>query len=139
MQTKNYIDAAKLGFLVLLVIAFQAQTLFAQATKSPLKAYTDKESQEATDILWLARILYSESKVAEEQIMVAWVVRNRVETGFRGADSYKEVALSPNQFSGLWPSDPQYKLNMSRTYSDTKDLSWKQSIAIASAVYFADE
>ena len=139
MQTKNYIDAAKLGFIILAMLAFQAQSLFAEVTKSPLRAYTDNQSAEAQDILWLARIIYSETKVREEQIVVAWVVRNRVETNFRGAESYKDVALAPAQFSGLWPSDSQYKLNMSRGYQSSGDLAWTQALVIAQAVYFADE
>lgn len=139
MQIKNYIDAVKLGFVVLAILALQAQTLFAEATRSPLKAYTDLSSLEAQEILWLGRILYSESKVREEQIIVAWVVRNRVESEYRGAKSYKEVALSPSQFSGLWPSDAQYKNNMGLGYSDTGNKDWQQALAIAQAVYFADE
>lgn len=139
MQIKNYIDAAKLGLLVILIIGFQAQTLFADVAKSPVRAYTDYSSSEAQDILWLARIVYSETKVREEQIIVAWVVRNREESGFMGAETYKDVALSPNQFSGLWPSDAQYKINMSRGYDDKKDAAWQQALSIAQAVYFADE
>jgi len=145
MQIKTYIDAAKLGFVVLAILAMQTQALFAEAPlyaqtpKSAARAYTDNTSVEAQDILWLARILYSESKVREEQIMVAWVVRNRVDTLYRGASSYKEVALSPNQFSGLWPSDAQYKLNMSRSYKTGGDKAWDQALAIAQAIYFADD
>ena len=139
MQTQNYIDAGKFLFVALAILALSAQTLFAEQSKSALRAYTDLSSIEAQDILWLGRILYSESKVREEQIMVAWVVRNRAESSFRGADSYKDVALSPSQFSGLWPGDPQYKNNMSPNYSDTNNKEWQQALAIAQAVYFADE
>src|SRR3990167_5555288 len=104
MQIKNYIDAAKLGFIVVSILALQAHTLMADDSRqAQINAYTKAESREAKDILWLARILYSESKVREEQIIIAWVVRNRVESGFRGAQSYKDVAISPAQFSGLWP------------------------------------
>ena len=78
MQIKTYIDASKLLLIVIVIVAFQAQSIFAQTVKSPLKAYTDLSSSEASDILWLGRILYSESKVREEQIVIAWVVRNRV-------------------------------------------------------------
>src|SRR3989344_6986537 len=145
MQIKTYIDAAKLGFVVLAMLAMQTEALFAEAPlyaqtpKSAARAYTDNTSVEAQDILWLSRILYSESKVREEQIMVAWVVRNRVESGYRGAESYKDVAKSPAQFSGLWPNDNQYKLNISRSYETKGDKAWDQALAIAQAVYFASD
>ncbi|MEK7535489.1 MAG: cell wall hydrolase [Patescibacteria group bacterium] len=139
MQLKNYKDLAMLGLVIVTILAFQTQALFAQSQKSALRAYTDMSSVEAQDVLWLARILYSETKVREEQIIVAWVVRNRVESNFRGAESYKDVALSPSQFSGLWPSDSQYKLNISRSYEIKGDVSWTQALAIAQAVYFADD
>ena len=139
MQFINYRDLAKLAFIAVVILALQAQALMAETAKSPLKAYTDVSSQESQDILWLSRILYSESKVREEQIMVAWVVRNRVESGYRGAESYKDVAKSPAQFSGLWPNDNQYKLNISRSYETKGDKAWDQALAIAQAVYFASD
>lgn len=139
MQIKTYIDAGKLALVIIAILALQAQSLFAQTVKSPLKAYTDLSSQESQDILWLARILYSESKVREEQIVIAWVVRNRVDSGFRGADSIKDVAMSPSQFSGLWPSDAQYRLNITRSYETKGDKAWDQALGIAAAVYFADD
>ena len=57
----------------------------------------------------------------------------------KDAKSYEDVALSPAQFSGLWPSDTQYKLNISRSYSTKGDKAWDQALAIAQAVYFAPE
>ena len=145
MQIKNYIDATKLAIAVVAILALQANVLMAstdaksEAKSKQLSAFTDQKSQEAEDILWLSRVLYSESKVREEQIVVAWVVRNRVESGFRGAKVYKDVALSPAQFSGLWASDNQYKLNISRSYDTKGDKAWDQALAIAQAVYLAPE
>ena len=146
MQIKNYTDAAKLLFAVVSILALQANVLMASDTLAgannrarQINVYSNYESPEAGDVLWLARILYSESKVREEQIIVAWVVRNRVESGYRGAESYKDVALSPAQFSGLWPGDSQYKLNISRNYKTKGDKAWDQAMAIAQAVYLAPE
>jgi len=51
------------------------------------------------ETLWLARCIYSESDRAHEQELVAWVVRNRVATHYRGKTSYREVVLDPFQFS----------------------------------------
>lgn len=53
------------------------------------------------ETLWLARCIFSESKRYEEQELVAWVVRNRVETGYRGKMSYRDTVLDPFQFSAF--------------------------------------
>lgn len=87
------------------------------------------------EILWLARVIYSETKNANEQVLVAWVVRNRVEAGFHG-ESYKEVANSKGQFSGLHIRDVQYLHNISRNY-DSKGESWQKALEIAEGVYSA--
>ncbi len=55
------------------------------------------------DVLWLARAIYSETKQPHEQELVAWVVRNRVETGYRGKATYQDVILDPFQFSAFNP------------------------------------
>ncbi len=59
------------------------------------------------ELLWLARCIYSETKRPEEQELVAWVVRNRVETRYRGKDTYQKVVLDPWQFSAFHPSNPK--------------------------------
>jgi hypothetical protein len=58
-----------------------------------------------TETLWLARVIYSETKRPEEMELVAWVVRNRVETGYRGRASYRAAVLDPYQFSAFNPGD----------------------------------
>jgi len=55
---------------------------------------------DADEVLWLARCIYSESNRPHEQELVAWVVRNRVETAFRGG-SYRDVVLEDRQFSAF--------------------------------------
>ena len=99
---------------------------------TPVMTATDKR-----EILWLARILYSETKRAHEQRLVAWVVRNRVDTGYRGR-TYEAVANSSAQFSGLQPSDPRYEHNMSRWWASNGE-SWESALKIAKEVYFAPE
>jgi len=91
---------------------------------------TDKE-----EILWLARIMYSETKRAEEQVLIGWVARNRVETGFQGA-TYKEVALRSGQFSGLNTSDQNYRHNISRSFTSEGE-SWGTALRAAEAIYTA--
>ena len=128
----------KFGTMILAVFALQTNHLLAEAkvvspadTTALVAAYTDYSSPAAQDILWLARVVYSESKVKEEQIMVAWVVRNRVETGYRGETTYEAVARDPKQFSGI-------KSVSKLEYSDTDMKIWQDTITIARAVYFAD-
>ena len=53
------------------------------------------------ETLWLARCIFSETKRPEEQELVAWVVRNRVETSYRGKSTYRDVVLDPMQFSAF--------------------------------------
>ena len=89
------------------------------------------------EILWLARIMYSETKRADEQRIIAWVVRNRVDTGYNG-QSYESVARYSGQFSGLQPYDARYEHNMSR-YQSSDGTSWQNALTIAKDVYFADE
>lgn len=89
------------------------------------------------EILWLARIVYSETKRPHEQRLIAWVVRNRVDTGYTGR-TYESVANESSQFSGLQKSDPRYEHNMSRWWASNGD-SWKSALAVAKDVYFAPE
>ncbi len=98
-------------------------------------AETDIDREE---ILWLARIIYSETKIEPEMRLVAWVVRNRVDTGFRGT-TYKEVALSKNQFSGLSQGYTHYAHHMSLDFDDTNNRSWMNALKVAREVYYADD
>ena len=87
------------------------------------------------EVLWLSRAVYSESDRADEQELVAWVIRNRVETGYRG-DSYREVVLEPMQFSAFnTPSERRdYILGL-----DQHDVvpSWMQAVEVSLDVYSA--
>ncbi|MEK7606389.1 MAG: cell wall hydrolase [Patescibacteria group bacterium] len=88
------------------------------------------------EVLWLARAVYSESKRAEEQALVAWVIRNRVESTFF-PDTYRDVVLQRGQFSGMHATDAQYWTNISLDYDD-ESPAWDTALSIARAVYFAD-
>jgi hypothetical protein len=109
------------------------------STKSAslVKKKNEQSADEKQHILWLARIIHSETHVESEMPLIGWVVRNRVETGFRGT-TYKEVALSKNQFSGLNPADPHYARNISVGYENANDRVWQQALAAAEKVYYAD-
>lgn len=83
-----------------------------------------------TETLWLARVIYSETKRLEEQELVAWVVRNRVETTYRGKGTYQDVALDPYQFSAFNPNSRKH-----RYYSNLDVASqapgWLQTLSLA--------
>jgi hypothetical protein len=95
---------------------------------------TDEDEE---NILWLARVIFSETKVPDEMRLVGWVVRNRVENGYWG-NTYEKVALSPYQFSGLNPSDSQYQTNIHLGYATTNPA-WRNALEIAKEIYFADD
>ena len=87
--------------------------------------------------LWLARAIYSETKLPHEQELVAWVVRNRVETGYRGQTTYKDVILDPYQFSAFNPGTSKRSFYLSLT-PEVQLPSWQQALWIAHYVRHAD-
>lgn len=87
--------------------------------------------------VWLARAIYSETKLPHEQELVAWVVRNRVETGYRDRRTYKEVVLDPYQFSAFNPEAPKRSFFLSLT-PDLQLPAWQQALWIAHYVRHAD-
>ncbi len=89
------------------------------------------------EILWLARVIYSETKRPHEQELVAWVVRNRVETGYRGNDSYSAAALDPYQFSAFNPGSRSRSFHTSLQWNST-EKGFAMAVAIAAKVAAAD-
>jgi hypothetical protein len=87
--------------------------------------------------VWLARAIYSETKLPHEQELVAWVIRNRVETEYRGNDTYQAVVLDPYQFSAFNPNSPKRSFYTS-LHSETLLSSWQQALWIAHYVRHAD-
>lgn len=87
------------------------------------------------EVIWLARCMYSESDRLNEQELVAWVVRNRVETAYRGR-TYREVILEAKQFSAFNEPTKRREHIMSLS-SDTPLLSWQRTLEKALDVYQA--
>lgn len=83
-----------------------------------------------TETLWLARCIYSETKKPEEQELVAWVVRNRVDTGYRGTRTYQEAVLDPYQFSAFNPDNPKRHHYLSLDRSSNAP-GWQHALRIA--------
>ena len=82
------------------------------------------------EVLWLARVIYSETKRADEQELVAWVVRNRVETQYRGVRSYRDAVLAPWQFSAFNRNAPK-RAHYTSLNKNTQVAGWKTAIDIA--------
>ena len=85
------------------------------------------------DALWLARVIYSETKRPYEQELVAWVVRNRVETAYRGKNTYRSVVLDPWQFSAFNRNAPK-RAHYSGLTKDCTPAGWQTALQIAQDV-----
>lgn len=90
-----------------------------------------------TPTLWLARAIYSETKQAHEQELVAWVIRNRVQTEYRGSSTYREVVLDPYQFSAFNPGSARRSFFKQLT-PESQFSGWQQALWIAHYVRRAD-
>jgi hypothetical protein len=82
------------------------------------------------DVLWLARVIYSETKRPDEQELVAWVVRNRVETAYRGASTYRQAVLDPWQFSAFNRNSPKRRHYLNLPV-DSRAPGFQTAVAIA--------
>jgi hypothetical protein len=88
---------------------------------------------ERDEVVWLARCIYSESDRPHEQELVAWVVRNRVETKYRGT-TYREVVLEDRQFSAFNRPTRRREHIMSLNVG-TPSRPWQRALGIALGVY----
>ena len=87
--------------------------------------------------LWLARAIYSETKLPHEQELVAWVVRNRVETAYRGRTTYRAVVLDPYQFSAFNPGASK-RARYTGLQPEAPLPRWRQALWVARYVRHAD-
>ncbi len=88
------------------------------------------------ETLWLARCMYSESDLPHEQELVAWVVRNRVATGYRGRRTYRDVVLDPAQFSAFNPESGR-RWYYGSLMPNSRAHGWRRTLAIAAFVRHA--
>jgi hypothetical protein len=96
-----------------------------------VEPYIDSET------LWLARCIYSETDRIDEMRVVAWVVRNRVEAGYRGQSSYRGVVLDPFQFSAFNRRSPR-RAWYSKLDTETGTDRFNDAVAVAYDVHYAD-
>ena len=94
-------------------------------------------AQVTDEVLWLARVIYSETKRPVEQELVAWTVRNRVETGYRGKTTYRSVVLDPWQYSAFNANSPKRQHYSTLAVSSTAQ-GFQEALRIANRVYHAD-
>ncbi len=128
---------SKIGIGALMTFAAFSINIALLSNQTVLASTADSGSLEVSEeILWFARAIYSETKKSEEQTLVAWVIRNRVESKYF-PDTYKEVVLQNGQFSGMHATDKQFTNNISMQYEDSSP-SWDSALSIARAVYYAD-
>jgi hypothetical protein len=106
------------------------QTAEQTAVKDGLELLASLEDSAKQDVLWLARVIYSETKRPYEQELVAWTVRNRVETGYRGQTTYRGVVLDPWQFSAFNANGPKrgHYVGLGET---SAAKGWATAVAIA--------
>jgi hypothetical protein len=90
-----------------------------------------------TETLWLARGIYSETKEPQEQELVAWTIRNRVETGYRDNDSYQEAVLDPYQFSAFIVGT-RTREHYANLAADSNEPGFQNAVAIAKQVKEAE-
>jgi len=91
------------------------------------------------DILWLSRILYSETGKPLEMYYIAHIVKNRVETCYNGECSYKGVALDPYEFSAFNRGrDTRYYLMDLKRKNAYNPAKWAASKQIALDVYMSN-
>ncbi len=103
-----------------------------------VKATPEFTAAEVTDdVLWLARVIYSETKQADEQELVAWTVRNRVETGYRGKSTFKSVVLDPWQYSAFNANSPK-RAHYSTLTGTSRANGFQSALRVAHEVYYAD-
>lgn len=141
IRTLSEIYIVAIGISIILtgiIVGQKSNTIDNHPSAQIAEASTTEEEtiDDREEILWLARIIYSETKRPQEQVLVGWVVRNRVESQVFG-NRYKDVARASGQFSGLHASDNQYAHNITREY-DSAGKAWKSAVNIARSVYYAD-
>ncbi len=111
--------------------------LIQEVLENPRKVKPLPPERIDSETLWLARVIYSETKRPEEMELVAWVVRNRVETQYRGKKSYQDAVLDPFQFSAFNPGDRK-RTHYTGLGMNSDAPGFKSAVTIAHSVRKAD-
>jgi len=89
------------------------------------------------DVLWLSRVVYSETNDPTEMYYVSHVVKNRVENCFRGKCNYYDVATDSWQFSGIH-MNPRYYHQLNDSTA-TRPHDWVEAKQVALDVYLENQ
>ena len=111
-----------------------AELTASQAAEAGAPAFSPNTVND--EVLWLARAIYSETKRPEEQELVAWVIRNRVETEYRGQSTFQGAVLDPFQFSAFNPGSAKRRHYTGLTPA-SRARGWARAMEIAHDVYYA--
>ena len=90
-------------------------------------------------VQWMTRALVSEtSRTGKEMRVIATIIRNRAELGWRGNDTIKEVVLDPYQFSAFNPGRSTARLYRNMTAENTPHPRlWEEARQVATQVLAA--
>jgi len=109
---------------------------FQQYTQPKTVAVFDKETKYERAAEWIARALYSESKLLSNYEYIAWTIRNRMTSGDYPATA-KQVVLQEDQFSAF--NDPNKVDELTAmTYPETKSTYFRRAYRIALYVLNSD-
>ncbi len=128
------VEADTLAFAEMPVIP---PSVLEEVLRNPRKVKPLPPERIDPETLWLARCMYSETKRPEEQELVGWVVRNRVETAYRGKVSYRDVVLDDYQFSAFNPNSRKRRY-YSNLQLNSQAPGWKNTLYLAYYVRHAD-
>jgi len=82
---------------------------------------------EKREILWATRTIISETKNVSEMLLIANVIRNRVDLGYRGKETAKQVVLDPYQFSAFNPGRSRRWRYINMTDQHVDDELWQNA------------
>jgi hypothetical protein len=79
---------------------------------------------ERREVLWATRAVLSETKNPREMLLIANVIRNRVDMKYRGKQTAKQVILDPLQFSAFNPGRGSRWRYANLSQDDIPDRLW---------------
>lgn len=90
-------------------------------------------------VLWLTRVLVSETNKPDEMWYIANVVRNRVDQQYRGKNEYRDVILDSRQFSAFNTGRSTRDLYINMTEDNTPwPRLWQEANRIARQTIMSD-
>jgi len=82
---------------------------------------------EEREVLWATRAILSETRNPREMLLIANVIRNRVDMGYRGKQTAKGVILDPYQFSAFNPGRSSRWRYINMTNQQVDDALWQDA------------